>query len=234
MYARFENADTMIFPLTVWSPQAYIEQDRERAIVPRGYFWESYSLWPGYNFFLFLALRDPYVGYYVFFILSYGLFQASTAGFTTQYLWPNLLWWNHRAVPFFGSMGVITLLKFTSAFLMTKIHLPQTSSPHHRPTIRRYPAPKPAVRCRCCKDLYTSGGHHIDCYASEFVGWHTLLATGISSRTLFRVGVVGVYHRHFYPDVVQPDDTARECNYEFHRHIWRSCARAVALVSIGR
>ena len=124
VYARFENADTMIFPLTVWSPRSYIEQT-EREQLFQGIFLGILFIMAGYNFFLFLALGDPNVGYYVFFILSYGLFQASTAGFTTQYLWPNLLWWNHRAVPFFGSVGVIALLKFTSAFLMTRIHLPK-------------------------------------------------------------------------------------------------------------
>lgn len=124
VYARFENADTMIFPLTVWSPQAYIEQV-ERVQLFQGIFLGILFIMAGYNFFLFLTLRDPNIGYYVFFILSYGLFQASSAGFSTQYLWPNLVWWNYRAVPFFGSLGVIAFLQFTKTFLMTSINLPK-------------------------------------------------------------------------------------------------------------
>lgn len=121
VYARFENADTMILPLTLWSPRAYIQQT-ERIQLFQGVFFGILFIMAGYNVFLFLTLRDPNIGYYVLFILSYGLFQASSAGFAIQYLWPNLLWWNHRAVLFFGGLGVGALLKFTSVFLMTRIH----------------------------------------------------------------------------------------------------------------
>ncbi|GAK57859.1 methyl-accepting chemotaxis sensory transducer [Candidatus Vecturithrix granuli] len=124
VYARFENADTMIFPLTLWSPRAYIQQT-ERIQLFQGVFFGILFIMAGYNMFLFLALRDSNIGYYVLFILSYGIFQASSAGFATQYLWPNLVWWNHRAVLFFGSFGVGAFLKFTSAFLRTQLHLPK-------------------------------------------------------------------------------------------------------------
>jgi len=54
---------------------------------------------------------------YIFVVMSISLSQASIAGYTTQYLWPNNTWLTMNDTALFLSLSVISLVRFSSIFL---------------------------------------------------------------------------------------------------------------------
>jgi len=121
IYFRFISKSTMIFPLTIWSLEAFAQQDQSRQFI-QGIGYGTVIIMIGYNFFLFLSLRDKSYLYYVCYIMFYLLNQAGRDGIAHQYLWPNLP--NDFAIRLFGWLAIIAILLFTSSFLETKTYVP--------------------------------------------------------------------------------------------------------------
>ncbi|MBA3705036.1 MAG: receptor [Bacteroidetes bacterium] len=78
-----------------------------------------------FNLFHFIIIREkPYL-YYVFYVLSFGIYQMCCDGTAFQYLWPNHPEWNLNyafAFPLFSM--VIWALMYAKDFLLTKIYNP--------------------------------------------------------------------------------------------------------------
>ena len=121
VYLRMTNRDVMTFPLTLWSPDRYIHP-LQRHQFALGIFYGTLIILIGYNCFLLISLKDRTSGYYVLFLLAYLFLQASSDGFAFQYLWPNFVWWNHRAVPCFGFLSLGMAAAFTGSFLYKSIY----------------------------------------------------------------------------------------------------------------
>ena len=121
IYLRFKTESSMVFPLTLWSLEAFAQHD-SRELFLLGLFYGTMLIMLGYNLFLFAVLRDTSYVYLVFFIATFLLNQGSRDGLAHQYLWPN--WGNQFGIELFGFLVIFSGLKFTSTFLATKIHLP--------------------------------------------------------------------------------------------------------------
>jgi len=79
----------------------------------------------GYNFLLFVALRDRAYLLYVLFVLGVGVGIASIQGIAGQYLWPESVEWSNRAlVASFALSGIVGPL-FAREFLATAQHSPR-------------------------------------------------------------------------------------------------------------
>ncbi|MCB1166340.1 MAG: ATP-binding protein [Leptospiraceae bacterium] len=78
------------------------------------------------NLFLLISLRDRTYLFYVLYIITYVLFQATLNGLSFQYLWPNQIEWGNDSLPFFIFLACSAILLFCRSYLNTKEHTPGT------------------------------------------------------------------------------------------------------------
>ncbi|MDT8447840.1 MAG: sensor histidine kinase [bacterium] len=78
-----------------------------------------------YNLFLYGAVGDRAYLWYSAYIASFGLASAGISGLSYQYLWPQSLWWNERAIFVAMEATELCLVLFTRRFLFTAQDLPR-------------------------------------------------------------------------------------------------------------
>jgi two-component system, sensor histidine kinase LadS len=78
-----------------------------------------------YNLFLYFTIKDNAYIYYVFYIISFGLFAMCQDGTGFQYLWPTHSSWNYYSIPFSQWMMITWLMMYSRAFLNVDIIIPQ-------------------------------------------------------------------------------------------------------------
>jgi len=123
-YVRIESGSSMQIPLTVWSYQAFSENDHDGRIA-LGIYYGIILVMVLYNLFLFFSLRDRNYLYYVLYIISYGLTQLSLNGIAYEYLWPGLPSWSNKSLAFLVGLLLFWLSKFSSSFLIIRHHAPK-------------------------------------------------------------------------------------------------------------
>lgn len=77
-----------------------------------------------YNGLIYLAIKEVKYLYYVFYLLSVGIFAACVDGIAFQYLWPDHPAWNQPASGLFSYMIVVSALLFSTHFLNLKRRFP--------------------------------------------------------------------------------------------------------------
>ncbi|MGE7993923.1 sensor histidine kinase [Pseudomonas sp. NPDC089554] len=105
-YLRLQSEGSLQAPLTLWSADAYIEEQPTRLYV-LGMIYGVLLVMLVYNLFLYLSVRDVSYLYYILYIASFSLYQVSVNGAGVAYLWPNNPWWANAATPLFiGAAGL--------------------------------------------------------------------------------------------------------------------------------
>ena len=105
-YLRLHSQGSIQAPLTLWSAQAYLEDQPTRLYV-LGMIYGVLLVMLVYNLFLYLSVRDVSYLYYILYIASFGLYQVSVNGAGIAYFWPDSPWWANAATPFFiGAAGL--------------------------------------------------------------------------------------------------------------------------------
>ncbi|WP_017903154.1 hybrid sensor histidine kinase/response regulator [Pseudomonas asplenii] len=121
VYLRLQTAGSVQAPLSLWSSQAYLEEQPVRLYV-LGLIYGVLLGMLVYNLFIYLSVRDTSYLYYIFYIASFGFYQLSVNGAAVQYFWPNNPWWANAATPFLiGSAGFFGC-QFARSFLTTAVH----------------------------------------------------------------------------------------------------------------
>ncbi len=123
VYLRFETTGAMIVPLTLWTEEAFSNQDHNRQLA-FGLYYGLIIVMIFYNLFLFLSLKDQSYLYYVLYISCVGLGISVSNGTSFEYLWPTLPWWQNHAIKFFYCLGNFFLILFTRNFLDTRRRIP--------------------------------------------------------------------------------------------------------------
>jgi hypothetical protein len=77
-----------------------------------------------YNLLVYIAIREPKNIYYIFYILSVGLYTLSLDGIGFQYLWPNHPSWNDYAGGVTLYLVILCAIVFTRKFLSTASNSP--------------------------------------------------------------------------------------------------------------
>lgn len=123
-YLRAESDGPMQLPLTIWEEQAFEASTRTTTALI-GLAAGILLMILSYHFVQFLRVRQ--LSYLYFALLAVALIAtiSSLAGLTVTFIWPDLIWWNERAILFFIGMSSIFLLLFTESFLDTRRHLPR-------------------------------------------------------------------------------------------------------------
>ncbi|MEN8143056.1 MAG: response regulator, partial [Thermodesulfobacteriota bacterium] len=123
VYIRFETESSMNLLLTLWSGEAFAERDHH-AQFGLGLYYGFIMVMTLYSILMLITLRDVNYLYYLFFIVNFGLYQATIFGTAYEYLWPTLVWWQNYSVPIFVTFSALGVGLCTRAFLETKSHAP--------------------------------------------------------------------------------------------------------------
>lgn len=79
-----------------------------------------------YHLFLYSSLRDAAYGYYILWILGFGLYQFTINGLSFQFLWPGSPGFGNQVLVFFISFGTFWCYQFGRTFLKTREFHPRT------------------------------------------------------------------------------------------------------------
>ena len=123
VYLRVQSQGSVIVPLTLWSPIAYLEELPARIYV-LGIIYGVLLVMLLYNLFIFISVRDRSYFYYIVYIGAFGLYQVSVNGAGIEYFWPNNPWWANAATPFLIGLAAIAGCQFARSFLRTDEHSP--------------------------------------------------------------------------------------------------------------
>jgi signal transduction histidine kinase len=123
IYLRLQSQGSIQAPLTLWAPNAYLEEQPARIYV-LGIIYGVLLVMLIYNLFIFLSVRDTSYLYYIFYIASFGLYQVSVNGAGIEYFWPNNPWWANAATPFLIGSAALFGCQFARSFLHTAEHSP--------------------------------------------------------------------------------------------------------------
>lgn len=123
IYLRLESQGSIQAPLTLWAPNAYLEEQPARIYV-LGIIYGVLLVMLIYNLFIFLSVRDTSYLYYIFYIASFGFYQLSVNGAAIEYFWPNSPWWANAATPFLIGATALFGCQFARSFLHTSEHSP--------------------------------------------------------------------------------------------------------------
>ncbi len=124
LYVRVVSTSGLQVPLVLWDGHGFQGYDQTRQF-ELGIFYGSLLIMAAYNFFIWLSVREKSYLYYVAFVISFGLLLASIDGFTFQYLWPQAVWWNNRAIVIILALTLFLSLAFSKNFLNTKRYNPK-------------------------------------------------------------------------------------------------------------
>ncbi|MCE5362281.1 hybrid sensor histidine kinase/response regulator [Pseudomonas anguilliseptica] len=123
VYLRLESQGSIQAPLTLWAPNAYLEEQPARIYV-LGIIYGVLLVMLIYNLFIFLSVRDTSYLYYILYIASFGFYQLSVNGAAIEYFWPSSPWWANAATPFLIGAAALFGCQFARSFLHTAEHSP--------------------------------------------------------------------------------------------------------------
>jgi len=123
VYLRFQNSWAMTFPLTLWSPGAFIRYSR-LDYLQLGLVYGALLLLVIYNLFLWLALQERNYGYFVGVLACMLLGHMVYEGVAGQYLWPDSPQWNEMFLLLFFPLVSILGMMFAISFLDTRKRAP--------------------------------------------------------------------------------------------------------------
>jgi signal transduction histidine kinase/ActR/RegA family two-component response regulator len=116
VYLRVASAGSVQAPLTLWAPIAYLE-DLTAHTYLLGIIYGVMLVMLVYNLFVYLSVRDSSYLYYIFYIASIGLYQATSNGVGAQYLWPDNPAIANAAPPFLIGATALFGAQFVRSFL---------------------------------------------------------------------------------------------------------------------
>ncbi|WP_176706119.1 sensor domain-containing diguanylate cyclase [Paenibacillus hemerocallicola] len=123
VFLRFETEGAMIFPVKLATPVKHAEQQKAMDLL-MGASFGILVVMSVYNTILAFLLRSRTYAYYVFINAIAALLYASLNGMAYQYLWPEAVWWNNRAIVFFICLAHIAALLFSRNFLKLDRYFP--------------------------------------------------------------------------------------------------------------
>ena len=123
LLVRVESTSGLQIPLTLWEPSAFLNHDTNRQAA-LGFFYGALLVMVFYNLFIWLSIREKSYLYYVIFVVFFCTLLATLDGFTYQYLWPESVWWNERAIVVSLSLALAMSMIFSKHFLHTERYNP--------------------------------------------------------------------------------------------------------------
>ncbi len=122
-YIRVKTEGSMQLPLTLLSPNSFVQQV-EKEQIALGLYYGIVLAMLLYNIFVFLLVKERTYLFYILYIISWIIAQMIINGFAVQYLWGDLIWWVNPSFSFVSSVMGIWIFVFSMSFLQTKKYVP--------------------------------------------------------------------------------------------------------------
>ncbi len=121
------GGEQMLAPLSVWNQETLAEKDYQDNLM-RGCYFGLITFVLLFTLFLYLRLREQSSLYYVHYNFNLLLLQFALSGYAFQFLWPSIPYFANVATPFFASLSILALLKFSQNFLQLKDFFPKVNA----------------------------------------------------------------------------------------------------------
>lgn len=123
-YLHIKTQDSLQVPLFLWHESAFPKHYAQSAGL-QGIYFGIMVVMVFYNLFIYLSVRERSYLYYISYIATFTLFQASLQGYSFEYFWPNNTWWANVNIPFVGVLSLFFAALFARHILHTKALLPR-------------------------------------------------------------------------------------------------------------
>lgn len=111
-------------PLGLWSAtEISIRDEKDRLL--RGIYFGIIIFVLLFNLFLYVIIRERSSLYYVVYIFTLLMLQLSPGGFAYRYFWPDSPYLANIANPFFASVSIFALIRFSQHFLQLREFYPK-------------------------------------------------------------------------------------------------------------
>jgi len=124
LFIRLKSEGTVQLPATLFYENDYLDTTLA-FYIGQGVYFGIVGIMLFYNFFLFFVFKSKDYLYYVLYGASIGILQLTMHGFSFQYLWPEALWWNNKAIPVTMLTSALCMLLFTLAYFRLKAFSPR-------------------------------------------------------------------------------------------------------------
>ncbi len=126
-YLYFAGDGPVHFPLEILSERKFDKNDHLEQLL-QGIYFGLLIVMIFYNLFLYVSIKDPSYLYYLLYVASFGILQASMNGIAYEYLWPTPSWWADHCVPIF----IATTIGFGSLFCLSFLSLKRNTPSFYR------------------------------------------------------------------------------------------------------
>lgn len=118
-YLHVKTQDSLQLPLFLWNIDHFPKHSAYAAGL-QGLYFGIMIVMVLYNLFIYLSVRERSYLYYIAFIGTFTLFQASIQGYSFEYLWPNHTTWANINIPFLGVLSLFFASLFARRILNTQ------------------------------------------------------------------------------------------------------------------
>ncbi len=139
VYIRVATTSSMQLPMRLLDTEAFERSERTRSTLFGVYVGLMAGLFI-YNLVIWAVVRERQYGWYVGWLFSFILFVLSLDGFTFQYLWPDAIDWNDRALVLLLGTSVVMASCFMNEFLATESEGPPLARTATREALWLLPA----------------------------------------------------------------------------------------------
>jgi signal transduction histidine kinase len=122
LYLKVSSQSSLKIPITLWEQKYFIEHDQTR-VLAQGLFFGILIIMTVYNLFIFISIREKAYLFYVFYVASNIVVQASLKGFVYQFVLFDHPDWNDKLIIF--SMNAVIF--FACAFALNFLNLKHNS-----------------------------------------------------------------------------------------------------------
>lgn len=119
LYFRVTTSGALEFPVEMWRPQAFQEQDQKQLLF-YGALFGVLVVMGLYNFFIYTLFRDRSLLYYAGYAFGLMMFLLSIYGFANLYVWPDNAWWREHSLAIIIPVTLFCAIMFTDAFLQLR------------------------------------------------------------------------------------------------------------------
>ena len=123
-FIKIKSKEQILLPLSIGTTTFFLESLlREDTIF--GIYFGIILIMFCYNLFIYFIVKDKAYLYYVLYIISIGIAQASLGGYTFKYLLPDSPVLANHTIIIFAALAGIFAVEFLRLFLQTKKYIPK-------------------------------------------------------------------------------------------------------------
>lgn len=123
-YLHVKTKDSLQVPIHLWHVDHFPKHNAYISGL-QGIYFGIMIVMILYNLFIYLSVRERSYLYYISYISTFTLFQASIQGFAFEYLWPNQTNWANISIPFLGVLSLFFASLFARSILQTHLLIPK-------------------------------------------------------------------------------------------------------------